>query len=157
LAGLLISSTFAVFYLFQYNHAQSNANVYLTELKSVVPTQDTKILIDFGNGTLRWSNDTQVPTGANTYVATVIATHGAVNATLYPPLTPGQSAEHFVTGIYNVPQTPQKSWFIWTYNDTARWQVAQVGPDALVASNGSIFAWTFCGYNAQTYVPSCTP
>ncbi len=156
-AGILISSTFAAFYLFQYDQAQSNANTYLTELKSVQPTQETNILFDFGNGTLLWTNGTEVPTGANAFVATVIAAHGMVNATLYPPLAPGESAEHFVTGIDNMAQTPQQYWFFWTYNTTARWQVAQVGPDDLVVSNGSIFAWTFCGFNPATYVPNCTP
>ena len=156
-AGVLISSTFAAFYLFQYDQAQSNANIYLSELKSVQPTQTTGILLDFGNGTLLWRNDTEVPTGANAYVATVIAARGAVNATLYPPFAPGQSAEHFVTGIYNVTETRQQSWFIWTYNGTAGWQLAQVGPDDLTAGNGSVFAWTFCSYNASTGAPACTP
>jgi hypothetical protein len=153
IAGMLVSSTFAAFYLFQYDRAQSNANTYLSELKSVQPTQKTNILLDFGNGTRIWLNDTQVPTGANAYVATVIATHGIVNATYYPP----PYSEHLVTGIDNVQNSRQQSWFIWTYNSTAAWQVPQVGADDLAAGNGSIFAWTYCNYNPTTYLPSCTP
>ena len=127
LAGMLISSTFAAFYLYQYNQAESNANAYLSQLKSAQPTQETNILIDFGNGTLLWHNATQVPTGANAYVATIIALRGIVNATYYPQ----PYAEHIVTGIDNVQGSQQESWFIWTYNATSRWQVAQVGADQL--------------------------
>ncbi|MGD0637914.1 MAG: hypothetical protein ABSA72_07730 [Nitrososphaerales archaeon] len=153
LAGMLISSTFAALYLYQYNQAETDANAYLSQLKSVQPTQETSILLDFGNGTLVWHNDTQVPTGANAYVATIIAARGIVNATYYPP----PYAEHIVTGIDNVQGNQQESWFIWTYNATARWQVAQVGADELAAGTGSIFAWTYCTYSSATYVPSCIP
>jgi hypothetical protein len=62
-----------------------------------------------------------------------------------------------VTGIDNVQGNQQESWFIWTYNATARWQVAQVGADELAASAGSIFAWTYCTYNPATDIPSCSP
>jgi hypothetical protein len=153
LAAMLVSSSFAAFYLFQYDQSQSNANTYLSELKAVQPTQTTNILLDFGNGTLLWHNDTQVQTGSNVYIATVLATHGVVNATWYG----APYNEHQVTGLDNVQNGPQQSWFIWTYNSTASWQVAQVGADDLLASNGSIFAWTFCNYNSTTYAPSCTP
>jgi len=156
-AGLLLSATLAGFYAFQYNQAQANASTYLAELKSVQPTQETDILLDFGNGTLVWHNDTEVPTGANAYVATVLAARGEVNATLYPPLAPGESSEHFVTGIDGVQNTAQQSWFLWTYNSTAHWQVAQTGADLLPAISGSVFGWTYCSYNSSTYVPSCTP
>ena len=153
LAAMLISSTFAAFYLFQYDRAQNSANAYLSELKGVQPTQLVDVLLDFGNGTLAWHNDTVVPTGANAYVATVIASRGIVNATYYPP----PYAEHLVTGIDNVQNTQDRSWFVWTYDETAAWQAAQVGADDLAASNGSIFAWTYCDYNSTTYTPSCTP
>jgi len=152
-AGVLVSSTSAVYYLYRYDQAQSDARVYLSELKSVQPVQYTSILFDFGNGTAQWRNDTQVPTGANAYVATVIAAEGRVNATYYP----APYSEHLVDGIDNLQNTAQQSWFIWTYNTTAHWQPAQSGADDLAASNGSIFAWTFCGYDPSTYVPSCTP
>lgn len=151
-AGLLVSSTLAAFYVFEYDGAQSSASTYLSELKSVQPTQTPDILLDFGNGTLAWHNNTQVQTGSNVYVTTVIDAGGVVNATWYV-----QYNEHLVTGIDNVQNTQQQSWFLWTYNKTASWQLAQVGADELVASTGSVFAWTYCNFNATTYAPSCSP
>jgi hypothetical protein len=153
IAGVLASSTLAAYYLYRFDQAQSDANAYLSELKGAQPTQYTNVLFDFGNGTTQWRNDTQVPTGANAYVATVIAADGRVNATYYPP----PYSEHLVDGIDDLQNSAQQSWFIWTYNTTAHWQPAQSGADDLTASNGSIFAWTFCGYDAATYAPTCTP
>lgn len=152
IAALLASTTVAGYYALQYQRAESNSSLYLSELKTEQPTQQTNFLFVFDNGTRVWDNVT-VPTGSNAYIATVLATHGVVNATWYAaPLD-----EHFVTGIYNVQNTAQQNWFIWTYNSTASWQVSAVGADDLVASNGSVFAWTYCSYNPSTYVPSCTP
>lgn len=151
-AALLVSGTVAGYYALQYQRAESNSSLYLSELKTAQPTQQTNLLFVFDNGTRVWDNVT-VPTGSNAYIATVIATHGVVNATWYAaPLD-----EHYVTGIDNVQSTQVQSWFFWTYNSTASWQVSQVGADDLIASNGSVFAWTYCSYNPSTYVPSCTP
>ena len=152
-AGLLISSTFAAYYLLKYQQAESSSNTYLTELKSVQPTQVPDMLFDFGNGTILWYNSTQVPTGTNAYVATVLDAHGVVNATWYG----APYNEHLVNGIDNVQNTADQSWFIWTHNSTAGWKVAEVGADELPATTGSVFAWTYCNYNSTTYAPSCTP
>lgn len=152
LAGLLISSTVAVYYLFQYDTAQNNANTYLAQLKKVQPTQTTSLLFDFGNGTSRWYNATQVQTGSNVYNATLVAVHGNVNATWYPGY-----GEHFINGMDGIQNSATESWFLWTYASKSGWSVAPVGPDLLIASDGSIFAWTFCNFNSTTYAPNCTP
>lgn len=151
-AALLVTATFAAYYLVQYQQAENNANAYESELKTAQPTQETNFLLDFGNGSSFWANTT-VPTGTNGYIATVIITHGVVNATWYA----APYNEHFVNGIDNVQNSATQSWFLWTYNSTARWQVAQVGADDLTVTNGSIFAWTYCSFNPTTYAPSCTP
>lgn len=152
-AGLLISSTFAAYYLLEYQQAQSNSNTYLSELKSAQPTQTPHLLFDFGNGTSVWYNSTQVPTGASAYVATVLDARGVVNGTWYG----APYNEHLVTGIDNIQNTAQESWFVWTHNSTSSWQVAQVGSDELLATNGAVFAWTYCNFNSSTYAPSCSP
>jgi hypothetical protein len=152
IAALLLTATLAGYYALQYQQAESNSSRYLSELKAVQPTQETDFLFAFGNGTAVWDNVT-VPTGSNAYVATVLAAHGVVNATWYAaPLN-----EHLVTGIDDLQNNQSESWFLWTYNSTASWQLPQVGADDLAATDGSVFAWTFCVFNPSTYVPSCTP
>lgn len=153
LAGMLIASSVAALYVYKYDTAQNNANVYLSELRSSSSSvQTTSILLDFGNGTVTWHNDTQVQPGTNLYTATVIVAGGNVNATWYP-----QYGEHYVTGIDNVENSATESWFLWTHNGSATWQVASTGADLYQASDGTLYAWTFCNYNATSYEPDCTP
>jgi hypothetical protein len=112
------------------------------------------ILIDFGNGTNDWFNDTSVQPRWNLYVATLVITSGNVNATYYP-----EYAEHLVTGIDDVLNSNSEYgpfWFLWTYNSTTSWQVAQVGPDLLPMYNGSIYAWTYCSADSN-FNPTCKP
>ncbi|MDG6929463.1 MAG: hypothetical protein JRN39_03575 [Nitrososphaerota archaeon] len=114
-----------------------------------VSLPSTSILIDIGNGSGAWYNETVQP-GWNLYVATLVATNGSMAATWYP-----QYGEHFVTGILGVNNTYSRYWFLWQYNGTS-WSVAQVGADDLYATNGSVYAWTFCTADAN-FNPQCSP
>ncbi len=109
------------------------------------------IMIDFGNGTRAWYNGTQVQPGWNVFTETVVLTGGDLQAQWYP-----QYQEHLVSGIDGVSNSQAKAWFLWTYNGTSSWELAQVGADQLPVYNGSTFAWTFCG-ETPSYAPDCTP
>lgn len=110
---------------------------------------EVHMLVDFGNGTRSWLNDTRIQPGWNGYVVTLVLLKGNVQATWYP-----QYGEHFVTGLGGVSNTNTKYWFLLTYNKTASWQVAQVGADQIPIVNGTIFAWTYCPENTN-YLPAC--
>lgn len=142
LAFALIVSGVAVFYYYQYNQAESENRTYVNQLKQLNVKYLSDILIDYGNGTKTWYNNTQVDPDWNLYVVTQIITSGHVNATYYP-----QYDSHFVTAIYNVANTKSDYWLLWTYNSTAAWQMAQVGADQLMMYNDSVYAWTYCGAN----------
>jgi len=109
------------------------------------------IFIDFGNGTRHWYNNTQVQPGWNMYTSMVVLTHGNLQAQWYP-----EYQEHFVSGFDGISNSKTMFWFLWTYNETASWQVAQVGADDLPVYNGSVFAWTYCA-ETPSFVPTCTP
>ena len=148
LAGLLVSATLAGYYLLQYQQAQNNENHYLAELKQDTPlTSD--ILLDFGNGTSNWYNDTVVQPGWNAYLLTVDVTHGNMNATWYPAY-----GEHLIDGIDGVQGNQSDAWFLWTYNTTSSWQLAQAGADQIPAYSGSVFGWSYCEIS-PTYAPAC--
>ena len=108
------------------------------------------LLVDFGNGTRRWFNDTSVDPGWNGYVASIVLLKGNVQATWYP-----QYGEHFVTGIDGISQTTSKSWFFWEFNGTS-WAASQNGADELQVNNGTSIAWTLCPYDTN-FNPICTP
>jgi len=107
------------------------------------------ILVDYGNGTRRWNNSTQVQPGWNGYVDTLVAFNGRVQATWYP-----NYGEHIVTGLQGISDTKSQDWFLLTYNRTAAWQVAQVGVDEIPIANDTSFAWLFCPANAN-FLPTC--
>ncbi len=141
-ALLVIVSTIAGLYYYQYSQAQAQNSTYVSELNRLNVKYLSDVLIDYGNGTRHWFNVTNVQPGTNFYVETQVITGGQINATYYP-----QYQSHFVTALNNVGNTNSLYWLLWTYNKTALWQQASAGPDLLPVFNGSIFAWSYCGAN----------
>jgi len=112
---------------------------------------EADILIDFGNGTRLWFNNTAVQPGWNMYTETVVLTRGDLQAQWYPVYQ-----EHLLSGIDGVSSSQTVSWFLWTYNATASWVPSPVGADQQPVYNGSVLAWTYCGVSASD-APECTP
>lgn len=108
------------------------------------------LLVDYGNGTRQWYNDTMVQPGWNGYVVSLVLLDGDLQATWYP-----QFGEHFVTGVNGVPGTSSESWFVWEYSGGA-WSLASSGADLIQTHNGTAIAWTLCGYDSS-FNPTCEP
>lgn len=113
-------------------------------------TYQVHMLVDYGNGTRVWYNDTRVQPGWNGYVVTLVLLNGSVEASWYP-----QFGEHLIMGIQGVNDTPNQSWFVLTYSQKSSWQAAQVGVDEVPMNNGTIFGWAFCAENSA-YGPACS-
>jgi len=111
---------------------------------------DVHMLLDFGNGTLRWYNDSTAQPGWNGFVTSVVLLNGNVQAVWYP-----QYGEHFVAGLDGVPQSSSSYWGVWEFAG-AQWNYLQTGADLLQVHNGTTFAWALCGVDAN-YLPTCTP
>lgn len=112
-------------------------------------TYEVHMLVDYGNGTRIWHNDTQVEPGWNAYVITLVLLNGSIKAAWYP-----QYGEHFVTGVGGTTDNASKDWFLITYSETGGWQVAQVGIDDIPVANGMVFGWVYCAETAS-YGPAC--
>jgi hypothetical protein len=112
------------------------------------------MMLDYGNGTKLWYNDTAIQPGWNAYLVTLVALNGNVQATWYPSF-----GEHFVSGIRGVENNPSSNqgWLLWSLNSSKDWQPASVGPDEIPVYNGTTFSWTFCPYDPVSYAPLCTP
>jgi len=111
---------------------------------------DVNLLLDFGNGSLRWYNDSAAQPGWNGYVTTLVLLKGNVKAVWYP-----QYGEHLVTGLDGVSQTSSMDWGIWQF-EGGRWSYLQTGADLLDVRNGTTLAWALCSLDAS-YYPTCTP
>ena len=114
------------------------------------PVFSVDMLVDYGNGTRVWYNDSSAQPGWNAYVTTLVLLNGSLQAVWYP-----QYGEHFVTGVDGVPQTQTQSWFVWD-RGPGGWEVAPSGADGIEVGNGTVIAWTLCGYDAD-FSPSCHP
>jgi hypothetical protein len=141
-ALLVIASSIAGLYYVQYTQELAANSTYVQQLKAANVTYNANLLLDYGNGTRTWFNNTKVLPGTNVYIETQIVTGGRINATWYP-----QYSSHFVTAIFNVGSTSSLYWLLYTYNKTAAWQQAPVGPDGLQAYNNSVYVWIYCGSN----------
>ena len=109
------------------NSTQSNPN-YL----------EVRTLINYGNGTSKWYNESNVPIGWNFYNLTSFLF--PVRSEWYPsPLN-----EHQVLAINGVEQRLPYYWALWSFclGDHA-WMYSKVGADDLHLTNGAIFAWYF--------------
>jgi hypothetical protein len=112
------------------------------------------MLVDFGNGTIQWFNDTMIQPGWNGFVTTLVLLRGNVQAVWYSGGSFG-AGEHLVTGLDDVPQTSSEYWWLWQFSG-GNWTYSQTGADLMRVNNGTTFGWTLCGYNTN-YYPTCTP
>lgn len=108
------------------------------------------MLVDFGNGTRSWFNDSAAQPGWNGYVTSLVLLGGRVQAAWYP-----QYGEHLVVGVDGAQQSGSKYWGIWQFSESG-WTYLNTGADLLEIHNGTTFAWALCGVDAN-YNPTCTP
>jgi hypothetical protein len=213
IAGILVSSSLAVFYYNRYQDQAANSQKYANELKTALASYDSlsgsyntslrdyrttlsllanavanmntsmpayvnasadlsslwasyqnlaslsgtkalaygvHMLVNYGNGTSHWYNDSTAQPGWNGYVVTLVLLQGKVQAIWYP-----QYGEHFVSAINGVPGTASESWFVWEFG-SGGWTASQTGADFIQVHNGTVIAWTLCGYDAS-FNPTCEP
>lgn len=113
-------------------------------------TYQVHMLVSYGNGTMKWYNETSIQPGLNAYVSSVVLLDGNIKASWYP-----QFQEHFVGGVNGVTSSASNSWFFWTHGNEG-WQLSQSGADSVQVYNGTIFAWTLCNYDSS-FNPNCSP
>ena len=101
---------------------------------------ETNTLINYGNGTLRWYNETNIPATWNFYQLTLHLANGNVKEQCYG--TPYN--EHYVTGINNVNNQNPFYWTVWIFCQSQNaWATSPVGADRIRLSNGQTLAWAY--------------
>ncbi len=121
--------------------AQIGAYYYLQKLSSPAgPTPGTvNTLINYGNGTMKWYNETGIPANWNFYNLTVYLTRGNIVATF-----DGVLNEHYVTGINGKENKAPYFWTLWVFCEKRiAWTQAPVGADKIFLSNNSTLAWAY--------------
>jgi hypothetical protein len=113
---------------------------YLSSNSSAGSTILVNTLVNYGNNTVRWYNQTRVPSSWNAYDLTLYLTRCNVEATFYgSPLN-----EHLITSINEVREHGSFSWTLWAFcQDRHAWAYSSVGSDLVRLADGEILAWFF--------------
>jgi len=112
-----------------------------TSPTSTASTAPVNLLLDYGNGTLVWYNNTIVPSDWNFYNVTNLVTNGNIGSIFFASF-----GSHFVYSINNAGcQFPdifcsQAAWSLWTL-DGICWDAAQTGADQVLVSQTTTVAW----------------
>lgn len=131
---LIVMAYFAVYYYSESVRYQSLYKEALNDLKRL--TMPVSILIDYGNGTRFWHNNTLVPRGANLLLATEIAAE--VESETYPEMG------EFVTSINGVGGELGKYWIWYTWNpEKSDWEWGPVACDRYILREGEVVMWRY--------------
>jgi hypothetical protein len=121
--------------------AQLGAYYYLEKMSSPNGSElgTVNTLINYGNGTMKWYNETQIPANWNFYNLTVYLTRGNIVASFDISLN-----EHYVTGINGKENSAPYFWTLWTFcARQSAWTQASVGADKIFLGNNSTLAWAY--------------
>ena len=151
----------AYYYLEGSNRGIPSSTSVLCNYKSADSSgADTIIvnaLINYGNGTMTWYNQTVVPPNWNAYALTMYVTKCNIQTVFY-----GQPYnEHLVTSINGVNQHGTLSWSLWTFCFAQRaWTYSQVGVDLVVGDygvRGPSLTYQQSGYPGRNVVGENSP
>lgn len=111
-------------------------------------------LVNYGNGTSIWYNETEVPIGWNFYNLTVFVANGKVEALYYPYLH-----ANYIIGINGIRNDNDGihctfCWTLWSYckNDRA-WAISALGADLIILVDGATYAWYYQDTSASPWKP----
>jgi len=137
LCGLIAASTIAAYY---YGESTKYQNFYKDTFQDLEAlTIQVSILIDYGNGSREWHNNTRVPIGISLLNATRMVAE--VNFTVYPGLGV------FVNTINKVGGGPSRYWLWYYWNPlTSKWEMGMVACDAYILHHGDTLSWVYTSF-----------
>jgi hypothetical protein len=133
LCGLIAASLVAVYCYGEYLKYQSFYTEISRDLEAL--TMHVSILIEYGNGTKEWHNNTRVPIGISLLNATQMI------AEIDYDVSDGSA---FVTAINNVVGGSDLYWLWYYWNpSTSQWELKWVASNEYILHNGDIVKWVY--------------
>jgi len=133
LAGILVITSLTTIYF--YSEATRYQKLYSDTIRDLEHlTIRTNILINYGNGTRQWHNDTRVPVGSSAFNATLYVAN--VDYTVSPEFG------IFVTAIDGVKMEGDKWWSFW-YWQNDQWISSEIGAAQYILKNEGMVAWSY--------------
>ena len=133
LCTTIAAGALAVNYNYQLRALDEDYQAVIEELEDF--TAQVDIMIDYGNGTVQWYNDTRIQTSASVLDATVLACDVEYQTSDFGS---------FVTTVNGVEQDASHFW-IWSFYDDG-WEVGMVGADQYNIHDGDIIGWTYTSF-----------
>jgi len=140
-----VASVVASYYWYLYDAYKGLYEEARGQLEALTVRVD--MLIDYGNGTCAWFNDTLASAGYTVF--DVLCLIADVDYVAYSGPTwvgyPNNTA-YLVTGINGVCMNATHAWFWWYWDPSAReWTLPPYGANHVNATvvSGGIYAWTF--------------
>jgi len=139
----VVASAVASYYWYLYDTYKGLYEEAKGQLEALTVRVD--MLIDYGNGTRAWFNDTLASAGYTVF--DVLCLIANVDYEAYSGWVgyPNNTA-YFVTGINGVRMNATHAWFWWYWDPSARkWVLPPYGANHVNATvvSGGIYAWTF--------------
>ncbi|MEM3510693.1 MAG: hypothetical protein QW158_03190 [Nitrososphaerales archaeon] len=134
---LVLSSGLSVYFYLDSVDVKSRYNYVLSELRGVAFEVD--LLIDYGNGSLVWHNNTLLPIGSSLLNATLKVSRSVEYL--------GSDMGVFVNGIDGVgTKVVQKGhyWIWWRFDkEKGEWTIGETAADQYMIKQGDILAWLY--------------
>jgi hypothetical protein len=133
LCTTITSGALAINYRYNYSKMRDDYQATLKDLENF--TINVNIKIDYGNGTIKWYNNTRVQIGA-----TLLDVTDSVFDIEYQTSDYGS----FVTSINEIDQDSTHYW-IWNYYEDG-WNMGPVGADQYILHEGQIIGWSYTSF-----------
>jgi len=133
LCGLIVTAYFAAYYYGEYTRYETLYKATFRDLEAL--TMQVNILIDYGNGTSKWYNNTRVPLGFSLLNTTLKVAKVNYSTGMYGA---------FVTAINGVGGEPSKFWLWYYWNSTvSKWEFGPVACNACILHHRDVVAWRY--------------
>ena len=133
LCTTIAAGALAVNYNYQLRALDEDYQIVLEDLEDF--TAQVDIMIDYGNETIVWYNDTRIQVGASVLDATIVACE-----TEYQTSDFGS----FVTTVNGLEQDASHFW-IWSIHEN-EWTMGPVGADQYSIHDGDVIGWTYTSF-----------
>jgi hypothetical protein len=141
--GILSISLMMNLYVYsEFTNSEIKYNNIIRDLDDISYSID--FLINYGNGSKTWINNSRIPVGFNLFNITLKLTEGNVEADYYP-----QFESHFIksvngVGVNDNPEMQNWAWIAWNFNkESYEWELFDMSSDMVYPVNRDVIAWYF--------------
>jgi|TARA_B110000014_G_scaffold51816_1_gene34693 hypothetical protein len=97
------------------------------------------LIVDFGNGTILYFNQTRIPVGFSMYNSTeFIIGENNMDSTYYSEFN-----AYFVNSLLGTGDNPDFAWSAWQYQECCNWELLEISSNLYIPKDGQVIAWYY--------------